>query len=161
MNKGEYEAGRCPLCLNKSMKLYIEKNLFRYYGRFKCNECGAETNPSRIPTSSIRDITNTNDVYIGMMLNHWKSLLNQDLRFREETEFKTVIKLDMWTDTLGEERLKECPLCRSKQVKILSGENTCNEYIICKQCGFHTKEYDITNNTIITRTKMVNNWNNK
>lgn len=161
MNKGEYDAGKCPLCLNKSMKLYIEKNLFRYYGRFKCNECGAETNRSRIPTSSIRNITNTNDVYIGMMLNHWNSLLQQDCRYRDETETKTIIKTNFWTDGYHEEHLKSCPLCRSKQVKILSGENTGNEYIICQQCGFHTKEYDITNNTIIDRTRMVNNWNNK
>lgn len=153
-NVNEFKAGKCPCCLRKRMRLFIEKRGLHSYGTFKCANCESETKPAKIPVSAIKSLTATNDIYIGMMLNHWASLEKQfNVRYPTEPSNKLLILSNYG---LIEENIKSCPICRSTHVRVIY--DACNMSIVCKQCGFHTKEFPVSED-IRHKTSMMNIWN--
>lgn len=153
MEEDIYFAGTCPLCKSKHMEFIIEKSAFKSHGYFKCNKCGCSSRPKKIPITAVKNESKARKDFISGSILHWQAL-SHFFNTRWKIPKKILVK---YRDEIFQEHLMTCPLCRSTAIAIINNFETSSEYIICKECGFHTKEFPISSE----KTEMVNNWNGK
>lgn len=162
-----YPIGKCPLCHKKSMTVILEQHIpFKAYWRYKCNNpnCECETNKSKVPSHTICSPSTSYDYFIMRLVDEWKDrekYFSNIFRSPSKRGDKILIgeKLGRSNDiTYREYKLLTCPICKSHEVIIYNDYDKSQQYVLCKQCSFHTKKYPISEN-IDYRRKMVMSWN--
>lgn len=164
-----YPIGKCPLCHKTSMAIIFEQHipLIKSYWRYRCEnpscECG--TDRSKVPLRAISTQSASYDYFIMKLADEWKDrekyFSNVYNRKPSKRGDKILIgeKLGRSNEvTYREYILLTCPICGSHEVLIYNDYDTSQQYVLCKQCSFHTKKYPISEN-IDYRRRMVMSWN--